>query len=560
MGRLEPLHSCRHAALLLVLALLAGSAGCRRGESADPQPPPADTEPVPGGTLVIGYPADVDLFHPLVYSSDLSGQLLERMFPLLMVPEFDCKCVYEPQLAKSWDWSDDGLTLTLHLRDDVTWSDGEPVDADDVLFTWELIADAEVGSPWAPYLENLRDKDPTERIDDHSVAVHYNHRYDRATMLSHVAGVGIVPQHVMSTWPRDNQRGAPYSSAPVTASWFRLESWDRGQQVVLTRDESHPLGSSAYLDQVVVRVIPEYATRLMALENGSIDMLPGIQLEDVDRLHREHPEIRFERRGLRYNDYIAWNLEDPRFADVRVRRALAHAMDVEVIIDALLTSGGERYGRRAVGTITPELCGMHNDGIQLLEHDLDRARELFGEAGWRDSDGDGWLDRDGQRLTFTLETNSGNPRRAQTQIIVQEQLRKAGVDVQLASVEGNLFFDKIKRHEFEAALGGWGSSLFVDPSNKWLTDGAYNYPSYSNPKVDELITRGLATVDGDEARRCWLEMQALIYEDQPYAFLFWRDEVVAIHERYRDVRIDALCALHDLQKWWVPADKQRTER
>ena len=96
--------------------------------------------------------------------------------------------------------------------------------------------------------------------------------------------------------------------------------------------------------------------------------------------------------------------------------------------------------------------------------------------------------------------------------------------------------------------------------NKWLTDGAYNYPSYSNPKVDELITRGLATVDGDEARRCWLEMQALIYEDQPYAFLFWRDEVVAIHERYRDVRIDALCALHDLQKWWVPADKQRTER
>jgi len=546
----------------MLATLLATTAGCKKGEETPtPTPTPAEAEtPVRGGSLVIGYPADVDLFHPLVYSSDLSGQLLERMFPTLIVPHFQCQCIYEPQLAERWDWSEDGLTLTFHLRKDVTWSDGEPVDADDVLFTWDLVADDQVGSAWAPHLDNLRKQDPVEKLDAHTVAVHFDHRYDLVTMLTHVGSIGVVPEHVMRDWPRDNHRGAPFASAPVTASWFRMERWDRGQQIVLTRDESAPFEHPAYLDRVVVRIVPEYATRLMELENGTLDMLPGVHLEDMERLEAEHPEIRLERRGLRFNDYIAWNLKDPRFADVRVRRALAHAMDVEVLIDSILTSGGERYGRRAVGTITPELCSMHNDDIQPLNHDLERASALFAEAGWHDSDGDGWLDRDGQRFTFTLETNAGNPRRALAQIIVQEQLRQAGIDVQVGTVEGNVFFDKLKRHEFEAALGGWGSSLFVDPSNKWLTGGAYNYPSYSNPQVDELINRGLATADQDEARRCWQEMQARIYEDQPYAFLYWRDEVVAIHERFRDVRIDVLCLLQDLHKWWVPLDQQRAGR
>ncbi len=560
----------RVALALSLVACLGLAGGCRRdrggeapgGDPADPGAAGAEEPAGPerGDTLVVAYPADADVLNPVVSRSDLSGQILDFLYPLLVIPTFECRCRYQPHLAERWSFSDDGTALTFQLRDDVAWSDGEPVDADDVVFSLALMRDPAVGSSAASGLRHLRAADPVERVDDHTVTVHFDHAYDRDTMLAHAGGYALVPEHVLRDWPRDQLRGAPQSTAPVTAGLFRVARWERDQELVLERDEAPAPFAPAYLDRVIFRVIPEYSTRLLELKAGRVDLMPGLRIEDVAALRRDHPEIAVHRRGRRFTDYLAWNLADERFADARVRQALAHAVDVETLIAALLTSGDEVFGERAVGTITPALCATRNEAIEPVTHDPERARALFAEAGWIDTDGDGWLDRDGRRLAFTLETNAGNTRREQAQVILQEQLRRAGVDVRLATVEGNAFFEKLRAHDFEAALTGWSASLFVDPTPLWKTGAAYNYGGYSSARVDELIDRGLATTDPDEAARCWQELQAAIHADQPVCFLYWRDELVAVDGRFRDVRIDTLWLFGNLGQWWVPAAEQRYPR
>ncbi|MDP7113743.1 MAG: ABC transporter substrate-binding protein, partial [Myxococcota bacterium] len=431
------------------------------------------------------------------------------LYPLLVTPRFDCRCSYEPGLARQWSWSDDGLTLTLQLRDDVRWSDGEAVDADDVRFTLELIRDPTVASGYGSYLEHLRPETPVETPDPHTVVVHFARHYDPDTMLSHVGGCPIVPQHALADVPRDELRAAPFGSSPVTAGPFRFDRWERGQRLLLERDTTAV--TPPLLDRVEFRVIPEYSTRLIELERGEVDLLPGLQVADAERLSRERPEIRIIPRGHRYLDYIAWNLRDERFADERVRRALAHAVDADELIDALLRAGDRRFGTRAVGTITPELCDLRDEATTPVPHDTAAAAALFADAGWTDSDGDGWLDREGRRFAFTLETNGSNPRRVQAQVIVQEQLRRAGIDVTLATHEGNTFFDRLKSGEFEAALTGWGAALVVDPSRLWKSDGIYNFSGYSSAEADALIEQGLASTDPAESARRWRELQALIH-------------------------------------------------
>ncbi len=556
----------RAVAVAVVVALAAALvvAGCPAPDETIPAEavpdatPVTPATPVDGDALVVAYPTDVDSLNPLIASSDLSGQILDFLFPLLVMPTFDCRCSYRPHLARSWRWSEDGLTLTFELRDDVRWSDGEPVDSDDVRFTLELIQDPAVASGYAAYLEHLRADDPVETPDAGTVVVHFARRYDADTMLSHVGGCPIVPRHVLEQTPRSELRGAPFGSAPVTAGSFHVGRWDRGRELVLERTADSPV--TPHLDRVVFRVIPEYTTRLVELERGDVDLVAGIQVEDAERLSGEGSGVRVVRRGQRYLDYIAWNLRDERFAAPGIRRALAHAVDADALIDALLRAGDERYGTRAVGTITPELCDLRNPDLAPIPHDPAKAAELFAEAGWRDSDGDGWLDRDGERFAFTLETNASNPRRVQAQVIVQDQLRQVGVDVALATYEGNAFFERLQEGKFEAALTGWGAALVVDPSRLWKSDGVYNFPGYASPEVDALIERGLAAVEPGEARDCWQRLQATVHADQPVCFLYWRDELVAIRERFRDVGISTLWLFEDLHHWWVPGTEQRHRR
>jgi peptide/nickel transport system substrate-binding protein len=532
------------AAMTAVLACGAPPAPATDG--ADPP-----LEPTPGGSLVVAAPADISVLNPLVARSTHEMEVLAHLFPYLVEYDFEGACKPRPGLAESWTVGEDGMSLTFRLKTGGRWTDGEAIDADDVVFTLDLVGDPAVGSPYGSLLMGLRAEDAVERVDAHTVTVHFAEARDPATMLNQVTAYPLVPEHALRDVPRAELRAASTGEGLVSAGPFSLGAWLQGQQLELVRNESPPYGAPARLDRVVFKVLPEYTTRLLELQQGGVDMMPGLAVEDVTRLKRDAPGVEVHRRQMRSTDYIAWNLNDPRFADAKVRRALAHAVDVDALMGALLKAGDEVYGQRGVGTITPALADYRNPDLQPIAHDVEQARALFGEAGWTDSDGDGFLDRDGERFEFTLLTGSSNPRRTLAQTIVQEQLRNAGVDVSIDAIEGNAFHGKLAQRDFEAALVGWSAQLFVDPSPLWHSaDAPFNVSSYANPKVDELIARGLATTDPDEAASCWRELQALIHADQPCCFLYWRDELVGLNGQIEGATIDTLSPYARLGEWW----------
>jgi peptide/nickel transport system substrate-binding protein len=352
----------------------------------------------------------------------------------------------------------------------------------------------------------------------------------------------------------------------VSGPWT-LGKWERGSTVTLVPNPAYTGERPPTLRRVILKVVPEYATRLIELESGSVDMIESIQtIEDIGRLKRARPNLTLHHRGQRFLDYVAWNLGDPLFAEREVRQALTMAVDRQKLVRDLLTaSTGETFGVEAVSWITPELCDVQASGLQPFPHDPARARAILAEHGWRDTNGDGVVDRGGVPFRFELLTNAGNARRAKAVIIIQAMLKGVGVDAQVAQVESNAFFERMRKRDYRAALSGWSAGLFVDPIEIWHSDQPghryeFNFTGYSNPEADALMEEGMRTADPAAANEIWKRLQQVIHDDQPYTYLFWRDEVVPLDSRFRDVKVDILSYLRDVNEWWVPADQMKYGR
>jgi peptide/nickel transport system substrate-binding protein len=546
---------------------------------------PAATTSGPRDTLVIAAQSDAKDFLSIVQQSAFDANLSEAVDYNLINTDFACELKPKPGLAKSWTFSEDGRTIRMDLREGVQWQDKTPLTADDVRFAYDLVADPKVASPRLEYTTRMKPDARPRVIDPHTIEFEFTEAYDRTTMLAHATGIAPAPKHLLDSpsVDRGSLRGNPLNvQTPLASGPWKVTTWEKNNRIVLEPNEnfSGPDDEKPRLRRVIVKVLPEYSTRLLELQNGSVDLMESVLVADADKLAQEHPEIALHRRGWRSMDYVAWNSIDPAdykakaadlgpgempksvkanrmFADKEVRRALAMAIDTDKLIKDLLTSPvtGEVYGRPSVGTITPALCGVHNDSIQPVAFGKDAAKARLAELGWKDTNNDGWIDKDGENFRFTLMTNSGNSRRAQAALIVQANLKDVGVDVQIEQIESNTFFERLRKRDYEAALSGWSAGLFVDPSSIWGADSQFNFTSYENPKVAELIKKGLAEPDSTKAAPIWQELQAVIYDDQPYAFLYWMDEIVAVNNRFQDATIDILGAYRNLNHWQVPADK-----
>jgi len=508
-----------------------------------------------GDTLVIAYQASPNSMLSMTAQTAADHDIIDNLFLHLLEVDFDCGLNFKPGLATRWEFSEEGTELRMWLRDDVTWSDGQPFTAEDLAFTYELTGDETVASPRFPATLHMEPDSRPEVVGPHEVVWRFTQAYDRNTMLAHVNEVRPAPKHALVEADRLTLRGHAFGRDPVVNGPWRIFDFSPDERLVLVPSA----GAQVNLARVIFKVLPEYATRVMELENGSVDMVMSLQIEDADRVRREHPEIRLVRRGWRSTDFLAWNTTNPLFADAQVRRALSTAIDVDKMIDDLLTSRetGESYGKRAVSSVSPALCSSHNNDITPLPFDPEGARQMFAEAGWTDSDGDGVLDKDGKDFAFTLLTNSGNPRRARAAILIQSNLKDVGVKMEISKLESNTFFSGLRKREFEAALSGWVASDYVDLSGLWHSGEEYaqNYPGYSNPEVDALIDEALATSDPEKASQLWRDVQAQVYEDQPYTFLFWRDEIIGVSDRFEDATVDFVSPIRHLDRWTVPPEK-----
>lgn len=455
-----------------------------------------------------------------------------------------------PDLAKSWEIENNGLSIKFYLRENVTWHDAKPFTAEDVYFTYNTILKSETA---CPYISSYADISKIEVIDNYTIRFHYSKPY--APMLSKF-GMGIIPKHVFED--AKDIKAREYAERPVGTGPYKFSRWESGEYMLFDANESyfeHVPGIKRY----VYRIIPDQAVQFLELITGGIDEM---ELNPYQYLHRSDSE-EFKNRINKYKylahsyTYVGYNLKDTLFKDKRVRQALSYAINKKEIIDAVLLGLGEEC-------TGPFLKGtrFYDDSVKGYEYNPNKARQLLDQAGWRDSDGDGILDKDGQAFRIKLTTNQGNQVREDVITVIQREWREIGIETEVQVIAWSAFLEQfINKKNFQAVVLGWTTPVDPDPYAVWHTESinnsGLNFISYSNKEVDELIDAGLRTFDLEKRGEIYRRIHRLISEDAPYTFLFFPYATPAVDKRFKGIESSPAGIGHNFIDWRVPEDEVR---
>jgi peptide/nickel transport system substrate-binding protein len=547
----------------LFWALTAGTAvlaGCSRtpSPSAEGAPPPVsvnDSQPMPGDWVVQQIGADPDSLNPIV-GTDSTGQMIDSQIfeGLLTMNNFTLKL--EPCLAEKWEVSPDQLTYTFHLRHDVAWQDGVPLTAADVKYTYDCVQDPKVdAAPIRSYFTTIKS---CEVLDPYTIRFTASERYFKT--LEELGTLPVIPQHLLERQGGDFNN-APFNRAPVGTGPYRFVRWDTGSQVVLERNDHYWGQPNHYLKRIVYRIIQEPYVAAQLLKKGEIDLVDGIQPLQWQR-ELAHSRAMKKLTKIVYDypaySYLGFNLRRPIFSDIRVR----HAIDLLVPRDQILAQIYlTEYGRETEGYDLPSSPNYNHD-IPTTPYDPAQAAQLLREAGWLDNAGDGILHKDGQPLSITLDYPAESANDGKILEILQESLRRAGIDLKLQRLEWVQLLAKLNDWNFDMTISGWALDINGDPSQLWSSSEAKlkkssNFIGYSNPEADKLIAAGRLEYDDAKRAVIYRQLQKIIHDDYPVCFLFNPKSILLVSNRFQNVRIFAPRPCFDVTTWWVPKPFQK---
>jgi peptide/nickel transport system substrate-binding protein len=467
--------------------------------------------------------------------------------------------VWDGVLFTDWTVSDDGLTYTYNLRDDLVWSDGEPVDGWDYLFNYYAYKHADEFE--SPYSYAVADIDNVEYLPDQN-QVKVTMATAACNSFSQMA-INMVPSHVFG-WEPDMGEDFDWSSLiehpfetnpDVSGGIFVFDSMD-SDRVVLTTNFNYvdgPVIPEGWLyvtvpDQTVL------AERFMA---GELNIIESVQESQRESVRADENLQYFEYPGNSW-DFLGLNLANPDnpmngveldeegnpvldenglavpveqdphpiFGDVRVRRAIQMAIDLDEIMQKAVFGEGDVMASYDITT-----SWARDPNLEPIGRDVEGALALLEEAGWTDSNGDGILDKDGMDFEFELLTNQGNTRREQIGELVQDQLGEIGIVVNYSAIEWNTLLEIADAQTFDAMIMGWGNAFPVDPDPQWafipssdIVGSGFNFVSYVNPEIERLALEALNVPGCDPAARAEIygQIQRILQDDQAYVWLFTR--------------------------------------
>jgi peptide/nickel transport system substrate-binding protein len=545
---------------LLLVSSVAVLTGCARKNSAA-----SDSNRRP---ITIAIAGDIDSFNPLFAEDVTAGEINDLLFPGLVGSSFDTSkgmLIYTPLLARSWEFKAEHCDLLFHLRSGAMWSDGQPVSARDVQFSYELYGDPEVGSVRQGSVSGLRGwqgkPDITrsvEILDDTTVVFHFE-MASPSQLFD--AGLPILPAHVLAAIPRKELRTHEINRSPVVSGPFRLERWTPLEGVILASNPSSTLPFPARASSLVFRVVPEYRTRVSQLAAGEVDVVADIRPEDAGTVSAS--AVRLVATPGRDYDFLGWNNIDPAlfqksggktvrphplFGSAPVRRALTMAIDRASIVKSYLGS----YGHEATGGISPLFKWAYNDTLKPLPFDRAGAAALLEQEGWRDSDGDGILEKNGKRFSFSLKVSAGNALRNAVATAVQQQLHDVKVEMTIEQVERGTFWDNLTARRYDAWLAGFSVPLQMKLDDLWGSDLAkypFNVTGFRNARVDSILAASRRLQNETDGASLWKQFQDILSEEQPCTFLFWIDSITGVSTRVRGTSIGILGTTHEAWNW-----------
>jgi peptide/nickel transport system substrate-binding protein len=540
------------AELGALLALVGLIAGCS-GEAAVNERKAGANTPAYGDTLIEASIGNVSSLIPNITSDAASHEVGDFMYNGLVALGRDLEIT--PDLAKSWAFSKDCLTLDFQLNENVKWHDGVPFTADDVVFTWQAMINPKTPSP---YKSDFNDVERVEAMGPHAVRVVYKKPYAKALMSW--GSAMMLPKHLLESYVNAGKiRDAPQNwTAPVGTGPYRFKEMKSGEKIVVVANPSYFKGRPN-VSRIVYRIIPSQATIFLELKAQGVDMT-GLTALQYKR-QTEYPAFdkaynKFRYPGSGYT-YLGFNLKDPRFADRRVRLAFAHAINKQELLDGVVLG----LGREATGPFRPGTWA-DNPNVKAVPYDPKKAAALLAEAGWTRRKDDGLLVKDGKPFTFELLTNQGNDERKKIAEIVQASLRDLGVGVDIRILEwAALLKEHVKKRNFEAMVLGWGTGADPDQFVVWHSSQSgpddLNHISYKNPEVDALLESGRSSCVQADRARFYHRLHEVLAEDQPLVFLYWRDALPVASNRIFGITPGPAGIRWNQAEWFVPKYLQR---
>jgi ABC-type transport system substrate-binding protein len=592
----------------LVLALLAGCSPSEDKTTPKSPSPSATTaapsgsnaltrggvKPSPDDTLMLYYPNDPNTINPILSNDTVSEDFQRWVVDTLADRKFSDPDVLEPVLAESWDFDKATLEYTIHLRKGVKWHpskfpDGTPIPAkeltaDDVKFTFDVILNKNVdAASTRSYYEDADAKVEADKIkivvtqvDKYTIKVKWKKPYFQAEEFT--LGIPIIPKHVYSVDAKNEPISLDISSEEFAKGFndhwansmligtgpMMLTKWTKNDRLELERNPDF-FGQPFFFKKVVFRNIPNSNTSLEMMLNGELDWA-GISEKSLYVQTKEKPQVKEGKVKLAEYDYpgyryIGWNFKREIFKERAVRTALAYAIPVQKIIDKVLYG----LGKPLSGPFLPG-SSSSDPSLKPIPYDQDKARKLLDDAGWKDSNSNGIRDKmiNGKlfELKFDFMIYADAPMYKTIAEIVKEEFRQIGVDVQISPVKWALMLEKLHKKEFDVCMLGWAMSWKADLYQIWHSSQAdvpesSNAIGYKNPELDKLIEECRVTLDEAKQNELYHKMHRILYEDQPYAFLFVDKQTGGYLSRIQNVNYYKIRPCKDHREWYAPPELSR---
>ena len=531
--------------------------------------------------VIIHELSDTDMLNPTNYQSADAGYYLAQIFQGLWGTN-PTNMKLEPILAKAlpieeYDSVAKLLKYTCEIRDDAKWDNGTPITAADIVFSLKAYKSPVISNEsQRPYFELISDV-ITYPDNPKKLTIVCNKKYilaksvcgeflvmpkyvydpknmmdaislkDISTDINKVAANPTMKAFATEYNSEKYQRDSGYV---VGSGPYEFEKWVTGQKIVLKKKKNWwgdkyaetEYAFKAYPDRLIYKVIKDQTAALTALKGQQIDVMYGIKPKDfVEQLQTS------DKAKQNYNlntplsmayTYFGMNLRNPKFEDVKVRQALSHLVDVEKIIHVI----GYDLAQRVNGPINPYKKGAFNDTIKPYDFNIEAAKKLLAEAGWKDNNGDGTIDKviDGKSIEFniTFTYNAGNDSRRDAALIFKEAARQVGINVDVVPQEWSIYIGNQKKHDFEMFYGGWiGSPNPDDPKQIWHTEsinGGSNYVYFGTPETDKLIDQIREELNEDKRIDLYRRFQEIIHNQAPYIFLSSPKERIAIAKKFKN--------------------------
>ncbi|GGE27351.1 peptide-binding protein [Pullulanibacillus camelliae] len=493
-----------------------------------------------GGKVTIPIVAD-PTFNPWSPNAFAESNVVNRvLFDGLTKPGKDLQP--SPDLATSWETSNDGLVWTFHLRKGVKWHDGKPFTADDVAYTFNDIAlKKSLGANNASYFKSVKN---VEVVDDHTVKFNLSSPF--AALPAYLSyNTEILPKHIFEG--KDPWNLTSFNKKnPVGTGPFKIKSYTSGQSVVLERNDDY-WGDKAKLDEVEYKVLPDANTQIAQLLSGELSIFALSDLSSIDML-KNSPKVDVAGKDIPDFYWVIVNQKEKKYQDQRVRQAFEYAIDRKNIIKTVLKG----YGKVANAAISPALSQYYTDDVKQYNYDPKKAKELLAEAGWKDTNGDGIVDKDGKPFTVNFEIGLQGNLKAIAQL-VQQYLKIVGIDVKLKTMDWNSMIDKVViQRDYDMTLNWWKYAADPDLSAYMHTGGGNNIPAFSNKELDELLEAGAQTSDVDKRKQIYNDAQKVMSEQLPYLFLFYPEEVLVKQKTLKGVPdLDYSDTLYYINEWYL---------